>query len=135
MLRKMSDVMMPKKMSDVVRELEDVAMLPPGFTRGMMPADWVPPPLPHGITIEADPLTDNILVANEALGFCISRAAIDDNIYLPMFRESLAQLVDTLGDPALTRSVQEAAGVKVQFMTHLATFEKAEDLKHRAAAR
>ena len=107
MLRKMSDVMMPKKMSDVVRELEDVAMLPPGFTRSMMPADWVPPPLPHGITIEADSRTDNILVGNGDLRFCITRNAIDDNIHLPLFRTGLERLIEVLSDPAEMSRLKE----------------------------
>jgi len=115
---------MPRKMSDVVRELEDLAALPPGITRDMMPADWVPPPLPHGITIEADPLTDNILVGNEALRFCITRNVIEDNLHLPLFRAGVTRLVGILSDPVLMARVKEAS-----ISNHLARFQKAEDLK------
>jgi hypothetical protein len=115
---------MPRKMSDVARELEDLARLPPGITRDMMPADWVPPPLPHGITIKVDPRTDNIIVANEDLGFCVTRRAIADNIHLPLFRPALAQLVEILSDPVLMARVKEAS-----ISDHLA-FRKADDLKH-----
>jgi hypothetical protein len=95
------------RIDDIARELLYIAALPPGVTRDMMPADWCPPPLPHGITIRVDWVADIIIVANDDLGFCITRNAIDDNIHLPIFRTGLERLIEVLSDPAEMSRLKE----------------------------
>lgn len=65
--------------------------------------------LPLGISITIDYVTDNILVGNDDVGFCITRANIDDNLYLAIYDETLPRLIEIASDPALIKAVTETS--------------------------
>jgi hypothetical protein len=47
---------------------------------GEMPAGWA---------VTVDPTTDNVLVANDKIGFCITRKALDDSVWQHQIRPTL----------------------------------------------
>lgn len=57
------------------------------------------PNLPHGIVIYVDKRTDNILVGNEDLAFCVTRKAVERGMHLHQFKPTLDKLIALLDSP------------------------------------
>ena len=51
---------------------------------------------PKGVKFTIEPTTDNLLVGNDELAFCITRKAIDDNLYKAQYLGGMAALMDAM---------------------------------------
>jgi len=57
------------------------------------------PELPYGISIKRDLKTDNLLVGNDDIGFCITLKAIQSGIHLSQYEPTLDRLIAVIEDP------------------------------------
>lgn len=64
--------------------------------------------MPHDIRLWVDRGTDNVLVCNRQLGFCVTRQAMRDGLHKQAFLSTLKVMVETLNDPVELARAQRA---------------------------